>query len=326
MNIQKVKRFIRLNILALAICTGVSIYLAFRYIPFLYPVKYPLKNVFNEVVPWFIFTMLFIAFSRVEVRKMRFRRWHFILLALQLLPPLCCALWIRYFPGGADRILEGLLSCMIIPTAAAASVITGKLGGDESSLTVFMLLSNAGAAVGIPLIFPIIAPGNHSFTEDFIEISLRVFPMIILPLLSAQLIRFTCKRLNEFIVLKLKDLSFYIWAVTLTSISAQAVSNTVNSGESAAGLTVIALTGLFATVMQFGLGKLIGHRDGQRISAGQALGQKNMVFGIWVTSAFLSPSAAIAPGCYILWQNIVNSWQLSYRERNNISYTDKPSA
>lgn len=48
-----------------------------------------------------------------------------------------------------------------------------------------------------------------------------------------------------------------------------------------------------------------------------------MVFGIWVTSTYLSPAASIAPGCYMLWQNVVNSWQIYYRETRHLTYTDK---
>ena len=48
-----------------------------------------------------------------------------------------------------------------------------------------------------------------------------------------------------------------------------------------------------------------------------------LVFGIWVTSTYLSPAASIAPGCYMLWQNVVNSWQIYYRETRHLTYTDK---
>ncbi len=70
------------------------------------------------------------------------------------------------------------------------------------------------------------------------------------------------------------------------------------------------------TIMQFALAKGIGQFGHQRISAGQALGQKNMVFGLWVTLTYLTPTVAIIPGTYIIWQNIVNAWQMWYRERN----------
>lgn len=324
----KLQRFIRLNILAIAITSGVSIYFIFHYVEFLAPIKYPLKHTVDAVIPYFIFTMLFIAFCKVEVRKMRPRRWHFMLLALQLGIPLLLALLIKSGWMAAIEVeLVGAIACIIVPTAAAASVITGKLGGDESSLTTYTIISNLGAAVGIPIIFPLVSANaaQSDFISEFLMIMGKVFPMIVLPLIVAQAIRWFIKPLHNFIVTRLKEAAFYLWAITLTSISATAVSNMMNSEESGITLFYLALIGLVTTLGQFGLGKLFGHWDGQRISGGQGLGQKNMVFGIWVTYSYLSPTAAIAPGCYILWQNIFNSWQLWYRDHKHLTYTDQSS-
>ena len=46
------------------------------------------------------------------------------------------------------------------------------------------------------------------------------------------------------------------------------------------------------------------------IDAGQALGQKNTAFAIWIAYTYLDPLSSVGPGCYILWQNIVNSIEL----------------
>ena len=304
-RLQRLLRLIRLNILAIAISVGVGTYFLFHYVTFLAPIKYPIKNFVDGLVPWLIFTMLFIAFCKVEVRKMRPRRWHFVLVGIQFAVPLVLVLLLRYYPeavGSIDLELEGVIACFVTPTAAAASVITGKLGGDENSLTTYTILSNLGAAICIPLLFPLISTQAHEgFWDEFTLIMGKVFPMIVLPLILAQFIRLFIKPVHRFIVTYLKGVSFYLWAFTLTTVSATACSNMVNSDQGA--ITLI--------------------NEGQRISAGQGLGQKNMVFGIWVTSTYLSPAASIAPGCYMLWQNVVNSWQIYYRETRHLTYTDK---
>ena len=46
------------------------------------------------------------------------------------------------------------------------------------------------------------------------------------------------------------------------------------------------------------------------ISGGQALGQKNTILAIWMAHTYLNPLSSVAPGSYVLWQNIINSWQL----------------
>ena len=37
------------------------------------------------------------------------------------------------------------------------------------------------------------------------------------------------------------------------------------------------------------------------------LGQKNTAFAIWIASAYLNPLSTVGPGCYILWQNIIDT-------------------
>jgi bile acid:Na+ symporter, BASS family len=65
----------------------------------------------------------------------------------------------------------------------------------------------------------------------------------------------------------------------------------------------------------FAIGKAVGRHYDASISAGQALGQKNTIVGIWLTLTFLNPLAAVAPGAYVVWQNLVNGWQLWYKEK-----------
>lgn len=323
---ERIAHFLQVNILFVAISFGVSVYFIFHYVEFLTPIKYPFKHFMDSIVPGLIFTLLFIAFCKVETKRMKPRRWHFILIFFQVMVPFAVAYIIMLYPEMGIRVeLEGVIACIICPTAAAASVITGKLGGDESSLTTYTILSNLGAAIGIPLIFPLISTTmqDQTFFEGFLIIMQKVFPMIVLPLFLGQFVRHFIKPLHHFIVVRLKELAFYLWAFTLSTVSATAVSNIVNSPESSATLINLAIVGLITTAMQFAFGKFIGNLEGQRISAGQGLGQKNMVFGIWVAYAFLSPASSIAAGCYILWQNVVNSWQLWYRDKKKFTYTDK---
>ena len=80
--------------------------------------------------------------------------------------------------------------------------------------------------------------------------------------------------------------------------------------HSDATVWLVAGGGLATCLIQFGLGKTIGSIYHDRISAGQALGQKNTVLAIWMAATYLHPFATIAPGSYVLWQNIINSYQL----------------
>ncbi|MBR6648618.1 MAG: transporter, partial [Bacteroidaceae bacterium] len=72
----------------------------------------------------------------------------------------------------------------------------------------------------------------------------------------------------------------------------------------------IALVSFICCLMQFAVGRFIGARYGDKITGGQALGQKNTVFAIWLAYTFLTPVTAIAGGFYSVWHNIVNTLQL----------------
>ena len=46
------------------------------------------------------------------------------------------------------------------------------------------------------------------------------------------------------------------------------------------------------------------------MNSGQALFQKNTALSIWVAYMYLHPVASVGAGCYVLWQNIINSIEL----------------
>ena len=77
----------------------------------------------------------------------------------------------------------------------------------------------------------------------------------------------------------------------------------------------IAVVSLVCCLGQFAFGRFIGRRNGEIITGGQSLGQKNTVFAIWFAYTFLTPVTAIAGGFYSLWHNLVNTRQL-YRHNH----------
>ena len=77
------------------------------------------------------------------------------------------------------------------------------------------------------------------------------------------------------------------------------------------------LLGLFLCLFQFAVGKAIGHRFHRVVEAGQALGQKNTAFAIWMAYTFLNPLSSVGPGCYILWQNIINSYEIWQKRKKD---------
>lgn len=140
--------------------------------------------------------------------------------------------------------------------------------------------------------------------------------VLVLPMLLAYIVKHTCHRLHRWIV-SVKDLSYYLWGCSLMMVTGTTVRNIVHADTSASFLAVIAALGLILCVVQFAVGRFIGHYFQATIEAGQALGQKNTAFAIWIAYTYLNPLSSVGPGCYILWQNIINSVEIwLYRKRN----------
>ena len=272
---------------------------------------------FTEVLqPTLLFCMLFIAFCKVKPSDLRPRMWHLWLLLLQVgvFAGGCFILW--RFPEAPMRVLiESFTLVVICPTATACSVVTQKLWGDAAATISYTILINAVISIVLPLMLPLAHPqGADTFLSEFAAILGRVFPMLIAPLLLAWTVRYLLPGVHK-MLLQARDLAFYMWAVGLAVAIAVTCRALMCSRESLLNVALIALVTLLACILQFACGKKIGSLWGVRIEGGQALGQKNTVFAIWLAYNFLSPVAATAGGFYTIWHNIVNSWQL-YRQRH----------
>lgn len=116
------------------------------------------------------------------------------------------------------------------------------------------------------------------------------------------------------------SLAFYLWGISLIIAIGLTLRSVVNSHFDPHVMWLLALSALVACVWQFGIGKLVGRRLGDYISCGQGFGQKNTILAIWVSYTYLTPVISVAPSCYIVWQNVVNSWQLWWKEKRDTKY------
>lgn len=312
--------FIKNWTLPLAMITGTLGYFIFAEIPFLAPAKPYMHGLIALLTPALIFAQLLLTFSKVEVHELKPKAWYGWLLLFQIVSCLAVAALLVCCPMEETyrEVFEGAMVCLICPTATAAAVITGKLGGSASSLTTYTLLSNLLAAIIVPLVFPLVEPhADISFFVAFLKILSKVFPLLLFPFFLAWFLRVFMPRVHHFL-LGFHDAAFYLWGVALAIVSGQTVSSLVNSDAAVLVEVLIALAGLITCCVQFYLGKRIGGHYQERISGGQALGQKNTVLAIWMAYTYLNPLSSVGPGSYVLWQNIINSWQLWKKRKNEI--------
>ena len=312
MEMMHILRFVRNWTLPVAIATGSLVYLVFAFVPALDAAGTALEPLMQDLLPAFMFFTLFVVFCKVDFRRLRPVPWHLWVSVFQVLTVLLLtALLVELHLSGKALVLaEALLVCVIGPCASAAPVVTQKLGGNLEEMTTYTFLSNFVTAVFLPLCFPLVdKAADISFLQAFATILYKVATVLVAPMALAWAVKHWLRGLHRWLA-GVKDLSYYSWAMSLLIVSGTTVRNIVHARASVLFLCLIALSGLVLCVMQFGAGRYIGRHFGSEVNAGQALGQRNTAFAIWIASAYLQPLSTVGPGCYILWQNIINSVEI----------------
>ncbi|WP_455628184.1 transporter [Parabacteroides chinchillae] len=313
-------KFLKNWTLPVAMLAGALGYFIFANFSFLEPTKPFVFSLIAFLTPTLIFAQLLLTFCKVDPHELMPQPWHGWLLLFQIVT---CALMATFLivvrmDEAYRDVFEGIMVCLICPTATAAAVITGKLGGSASSLTTYTLLSNLLAAIVVPFVFPLVEPhADITFFSAFLLILSKVFPLLLFPFFLAWALRLFCPPVHRFL-LSLRDAAFYLWAVALAIVTGQTVRSLVNSDADLLVEILIALGGLVTCCIQFYLGRRIGSVYKDRISAGQALGQKNTVLAIWMAYTYLNPLSSVGPGSYVLWQNIINSYQLWKKRKKEL--------
>ena len=311
----KIITFLKNWTLPVSMISGALAYYICRQLPLSYEVKFDILTVIEVLQPVLLFLMLFVAFCKIKPTDLKPHRWHLWLLLTQclLFAAACAALWL-YPSTGLRVIIEGFMLAIICPTATACAVVTQKLGGDSAATTSYTIIINMVVALLCPLLLPVAHPQEGlTFFPAFMVIIHKVFPLLIVPLFLAWFVRYLMPSFHKRIVAT-KDLAFYMWAVSLAIAIAVTCKALAHSHESMWNVGGIAVVTLVACLFQFSFGKWIGSHYGKKMEAGQALGQKNTVFIIWLGYTFLSPITAAAGGFYSVWHNLLNSWQL-YKKR-----------
>ena len=255
------------------------------------------------ITPVLIFTMLFFTYCRVDITKMRVTMMHFWLFAAQIVGSI--ALYTVCQPLG-QTIAQGAMICALAPIAMAAVVIGGMLGANIENMTTYSLLCNIATAFVAPFLLSWVGNGECTL----LQILQKVSPLLVAPFVAGQ----TCRLLLPKVAGWVADhsrLSFYIWLVSLSIVVGRTTAFVIDHIVTQARTEIIlaAVAGVIC-VAQFALGRKIGAKYGDTVAGGQSLGQKNTILAVWMAQSFLNPLSCVAPTAYIVWQNIVNSYQI----------------
>ncbi len=320
--------FLKDWMLVIGIIIGISSYLIYLRLPFLHSAGPHIEQAIHSIQPCLLFLMLFISFCRISPRQLTLKKWHLKNLAIQISAFLLLSaivIWAMRSQSQAaawvvrNRLLfETGMLCMICPTATSCAVVTGRLGGDMAQVVMYTIMINLTVAILVPLTVPLLYPqAGISFMQAFAGIIAKVFPLLILPCLTAWAIRLIMPKLHDWVAGH-TSISFYLWSVALTFAITLSTKAIVQSHCSLWILLEMAFISLACCLFQFWAGGKIGTRYGNRVEGSQSMGQKNTVFGIWMGYTFWDPLLSVSGGMYTIWHNMRNTIQL-YRHSHGKS-------
>ena len=313
---NKLGRLIREWMLPFAIVLGIGIYLAYHFSPALHAYGKWLHPMASEGQRLVIATLLFFQFVKISPHDLKVTRWHLKALALQVGLFLALAGIILFLEPGTPRtLLECAMLCFICPTASAAGVITDRLGGSLAATVTYLVIINITGTFLIPLVIPLVNPSARMGFWAYVgHIALKVFPVLILPGLLAWLIRYTTHKLQR-ALMRWASNSFYIWGIGLTLAMVLSTRALLLSGMGLWSVAGIVVVSVIACFFQFWAGHRASKDRVDNLTAGQALGQKNTGFLIWLGYNYMTPVTSVAGGLYAIWQNLYNSWELYQKEK-----------
>lgn len=313
--------------LVVSMLTGAVAYCLYSNIKALDHTHAMANHIVQIVQPALLFSMLLLTFLKVKISDLHLHKWQIGGLILQGSMWILGALLLMAVPMShtLNLAMQGFILCMICPTATAAAVITGKLGGNQGSLTMYLILANLLASLLIPAMLPLIFQQEElTFWATFILIVLKIFPLLFLPFLCACLMRKTMPRLTSLLI-GIPNAAFYLWMVALSlaiAVSVKTMHHSICAGQGIMPQVAIAASSLIACIIQFSFGRWMGkhlsnYTQDEVISATQGLGQKNTIFSIWCGYTFMDPLSSIAGGFYSIWHNVYNSYQLAKRRKED---------
>jgi bile acid:Na+ symporter, BASS family len=266
------------------------------------------------LTPYLIFVMLFLTYCNLNLNHLRLSRLHLWLILIQVLGSLA----VFFVLSPINIILaQGAMICVLAPTGTAAPVITGMLKGNVGSLTTYSLISNMCVALSAPIIFSLVGSyQNLPFLESFLAIAQRVFVLLFLPFALAIVMQKYTPKISAKVA-SYSSLSFYLWSLALCVVTGRTVVFILKQNDTSHLIEiVVAIGALIVCIAQFLIGRGIGKQYDDTVAGGQGLGQKNTILAIWMAQMYLNPIASIAPGAYVLWQNIINSYQVWLKRKS----------
>lgn len=208
-----------------------------------------------------------------------------------------------------EQLAQVAFFTAITPTATAAPVIVGLIGGNITYAVTTFILSGISISLLLPFLIPLVM---HSGTIPFqliYDVFLRIGLVMFMPLIVALLLRAMMPSQAKVLAKRLGPTSFYAWIIVVILITANARAF-LDQLPDIPWITLIA-TLLIAGVLcltNFVAGYLLGGKF--RLECSQCLGQKNNSYTVYLALTYANPLVALGPTFYVFYHNTWNAIQL----------------
>lgn len=212
--------------------------------------------------------------------------------------------------GLPREVLLGGAIIALCPPANAAPAMAKMLGGSASLALKIFLSGNLIACFSIPIVFGYLTGTDANLKEVAFRIFNSIQPIISIPIALSLGLRAFYPELADRAA-KYQKYTMFVWTFSVFLILAKAsydiremgFMELWNSGK----LPLMAAVSLVLCILLFWLGWFC-ERNRRPIEGSQSMGQKNTTLVIWISTLYAGPVVALAPTCYVIWQNLVLSW------------------
>lgn len=142
-----------------------------------------------------LFLMLFLSYTKIKPSEIRLKYTHGIMFAVQWVLGILAYFVIEPF----DRLIAiGVSALILTPTATAAAVITGMLGGNIAFVTTYMIVSNIAIALIGPVLIGAVHPDmGGSYWSMVLAIFGKVSALLVLPLVIVWTLRYALPKVHD---------------------------------------------------------------------------------------------------------------------------------
>lgn len=214
-----------------------------------------------------LFLMLLLSYTKIKPSEIKLNRTHGIMFVVQWVLGIIAYLVVEPF----DPIIAlGVSMLILTPTATAASVITGMLGGNIAFVTTYMIASN----IAIALIGPVLISAVHegiggNYWSMVLAIFGKVSALLVLPLAIVWGLRYTLPKVHEKVA-RLSSWTFWVWAFNIMILMSSAIHTFVTSEHLTIGYTgLLMLITTMTTLALYFLGGRCASWTGEQVVNGR---------------------------------------------------------